>query len=77
MGSQLAHENEATFHVDVPRRIIQCFCPPSGKVCDPFGGSGTTLQAGIELGCDVTAIDIRPSQVELMKRRAMEAVSKL
>jgi len=40
-----------------------------GIVCDPFAGSGTTLQAASELGRDSIGIDLDPRNLELARQR--------
>jgi DNA modification methylase len=49
------------------------FCPPNGIVCDPFVGTATTLDASIKLGRRFIGIDLRPSQIELCRRRIRQA----
>lgn len=73
MGSNIAHDNEAAFPTKVPLFFIKSFCKPGGWVMDPFGGSGTTIQAAIETGRRFIACDLRMSQIELMKRRVRQA----
>jgi hypothetical protein len=68
-GHPLAHENEAPFPIGLPRFFIRSFCPPSGIVCDPFAGSGTTIDAAAQDGRRAVGCDVRESQVELVKRR--------
>jgi hypothetical protein len=69
MGNDLAHQNEAPYPVAVPLRFIASHCPPRGLVLDPFGGSGSTAQAAMELGRRYVASDLRLSQCELTRRR--------
>jgi DNA modification methylase len=73
LGSNISHESEAPFDEDVPRFFIKSFCPPGGIVCDPFGGSGTTLAQAIKCGRKFISIDIRQSQIDLMLRRIRQA----
>lgn len=73
MGSMIAHENEAPFPLELPEFFVQTFCPPGGRVYDPFGGSGTTVHAAIKHGRTWLASDLRPSQIDLMKRRIRQA----
>jgi len=37
--------------------IISIFCPPEGRVLDPFVGSGSTIRACIELGVDFVGFE--------------------
>ncbi len=69
MGSDLSTLNEAPYHIKVPEFFIRSFCPPGGLVMDCFGGSGTTVDAAIRTGRRFLMIDLRKSQVELMKKR--------
>jgi hypothetical protein len=69
MGSALAHENEAPFPLELPAFFILSFCPPAGVVCDPFGGSGTTIDAAVQNGRRGISCDVRESQVDLARRR--------
>lgn len=73
MGSKLSHENEAPFPESLVLRFVLSFVPPGGVVLDPFMGSGTTAAVAIKNGRDWIGIDARESQVELTKRRAIEA----
>lgn len=69
MGDDLAHENEAPFPERLAEFFIRSFCPLGGIVLDPFAGSGTTIAVAAKWGRRGIAIDIRESQVELIKRR--------
>lgn len=68
-GHDLAHENEAPMVLAVAERFVCWFVPPGGIICDPFGGSGTTLHAAMNHGRRGISCDLRQSQVELTKRR--------
>jgi len=72
LGSRFAHENEAPFPEKLAEFMIRSFCPPGGVVLDPFGGSGTTAAVAEEHGRDWITIDIRASQIDLMRRRITE-----
>ncbi len=69
MGSPYAHHNEAPFPEELPNFFIRSFCPPGGVVCDPFGGSGTCVDAAVQAGRRGISCDLRASQVELCRRR--------
>lgn len=69
MGHPLAHENEAPFPTSLVEFFVKSFCPPGGTIIDPFCGSGTTLQVGLETGRNVVGIDIRDSQTTLSMKR--------
>jgi len=72
LGSKIAHENEAPFPEALAEFMIRSFCPPDGVVLDPFAGSGTTAAAAKKLGRNYVAIDVRESQIELIRRRLEE-----
>lgn len=69
MGHVLAHENEAPFPLELPTFFVKSFAPPGGTVCDPFSGSGTTMEAAIGNGRNFIGCDIRQSQVDLALKR--------
>jgi len=69
LGDKIAHENEAPFPEALAEFMIRSFCPPNGVVCDPFAGSGTTAAVAVKTGRKYIAIDVRESQIELMRRR--------
>jgi DNA methylase len=69
MGDKIAHENEAPFPEKLAEHFIRSLCPPGGIVCDPFSGSGTTAKVATVHGRKFKAFDLRPSQVELTRRR--------
>lgn len=48
----------ATFPAAWPRLLIQKWCPDSGVVLDPFGGSGTTRTEALNLGRRAISLDI-------------------
>jgi hypothetical protein len=69
MGSELAHENEAPFPLNLAEFFVKSFCPPDGVCCDVFSGSGTVAHAAFAHGRRFVGCDVRQSQVELCKRR--------
>lgn len=73
MGSRLCHENEAPFPESLAEFFVRSFCPPGGRVLDPFCGSGTTLAVAKMHGRRGIGIDVRESQVALTLRRLAEA----
>jgi hypothetical protein len=48
---------------------------PTGTVCDPFMGSGTTGVAAVRLGRRFIGIEIEPKYFEIAKRRIIEALN--
>jgi hypothetical protein len=73
LGSKLAHVNEAPFPEKLAAFYVRSFCPPGGRVFDPFGGSGTTMKVAVANGRKFVTCDLRRSQCELMLRRYGEA----
>ncbi len=71
-GTRLKHQHPATFPDRLPYDFIQCFCPPTGIVLDPFVGSGTTVLAAIQLERNYIGIDISNDYCELAKKRLKE-----
>jgi DNA modification methylase len=56
--------HSAAFPLALPQWFIQLFTDEGDVVLDPFAGSGTTLQAAIELGRKAIGIDISAEFVE-------------
>ena len=71
-GTRLKHQHPATFPDRLPYDFIQCFCPPTGIVLDPFIGSGTTALAAIQLDRNYIGIDISKEYCELAQKRIRE-----
>jgi len=46
--------------------LLQRYVPPSGRVLDPFAGSGTTLVQALESGYDAVGVDIAAFNCLLM-----------
>jgi hypothetical protein len=69
MGDGLCHGNEAPFAEGLAEFFVRCFCPPGGTVADPFCGSGTTLAVAVASQRRALGCDLRPSQVDLARRR--------
>lgn len=73
MGSRLCHEGEAPFPEKLAEFFVQSFCPEGGIVLDCFAGSGTTGAVARRWGRRFLGCDLRESQVELSRRRILEA----
>lgn len=58
----------AAFPDALVRRCLSCGCPDSGQILDPFAGTGTVLRVGLELGHNVTGIDINPNFCKFMAK---------
>lgn len=69
MGNRLCHENEAPFPEAFAEFFVRSYCPPGGKVFDPFCGSGTVLAVAKMWGRNAIGCDIRQSQCDLVYRR--------
>jgi hypothetical protein len=59
------HSYPARLHPETARRLLERFSPPSGRVLDPFCGSGTVLVEARQLARHAFGIDANPLAVEL------------
>ena len=59
------HSYPARLHPETARRLVEAFSPPSGRVLDPFCGSGTVLVEARQAGRYAFGIDANPLAVEL------------
>lgn len=66
--------HEAEFPEELARRVIRLFCPPGGRVLDPFVGSGTTTAVAARLGYRWIGIELDPKSARLAEKRTAEAV---
>lgn len=71
-GDVFTRQNEAPFPEALAEFFVLSFCPPSGTVCDPFSGSGTTAAVAVRHGRNFTGCDLRESQVDLGLRRVAQ-----
>lgn len=55
----------APFPLELPRRLIETWCPPGGVVLDPFGGSGTTALAAVGSGRTGISLDLSAEYTRL------------
>jgi len=70
---ELALKHPALFPVELPRRLIECYLPPEGKlVLDPFCGLGSTVLAAHELGKIGLGLDINGEYVAAAQARLGE-----
>ena len=67
VGKNMGHP--AVFPVELPKFFIKLFTLEGDNVLDPFAGSGTTGLAAIELGRNVTLMDIEEKYHDVMKKR--------
>jgi site-specific DNA-methyltransferase (cytosine-N4-specific) len=61
--------HQAPFPLELPRRCILASTQPGDLVCDPFCGSGTTLEASFVHGRPSVGIDLDPRNAELARDR--------
>lgn len=59
----------AVFPVEIPRRLIKLFSFYGETVLDPFGGTGTTALAAIELGRRGVSIEQNPDYAKIIRDR--------
>jgi 16S rRNA G966 N2-methylase RsmD len=71
MGWKDATRNEAPFPEWLAEFFVRSFCPPGGRVLDPFSGSGTTVAMAVKHGRHGVGIDARESQVWLGETRLL------
>jgi len=62
-------EIKAAFPVELPRRAIELCAKPDDIVCDPFGGSGTTLIAAQISQRRAILMELDPQYCDLIVRR--------
>lgn len=55
--AHVGSRHNAAFPTDLPRRIINRWCPPEGVVLDPFGGTGTTAVVADVMGRTGISVD--------------------
>lgn len=63
----------AVFPKELPLRCIGAGCPEGGTVLDPFSGSGTTLEAAMELNRSSIGIELNPAYYQLSIERLTKA----
>ena len=55
--------------VTLMRYLVKLVTPPGGVILDPFAGSGTTVEAALDEGFEVIAIEREPSYIPLIDVR--------
>jgi hypothetical protein len=68
-GHEHASQSEAAMPPEVPERFICWFCPPGGKVLDPFCGLASTGEAALRHGRSFLGCDLREDQITAAWRR--------
>ena len=66
-GGETKHP--AAMPMALARRCLQLTTKPGGVVLDPYAGSGTTLCAARDAGCQWIGIEIKPAFVDLIETR--------
>jgi len=66
LATETGNKNHsAAYPLALPQWFIKLFTDAGDTVLDPFAGSGTTLQAALELNRSAIGIDIAPEFVEM------------
>lgn len=74
VGTNKGHP--AAFPPELPAFFIKLLSPPEGLVLDPFGGSGMTGLACVELGHDCILIDNKHDYCKIARRNIDAAVKR-
>jgi DNA modification methylase len=69
---QMRRHHPAPFPVEIPRRLIRMFSFAGDTVLDPFGGTGSTAVAALELDRNSVSVEIEPQYVALMADRLQD-----
>ncbi|ADD45889.1 DNA-methyltransferase [Stackebrandtia nassauensis] len=70
--AELNITHHAAFPLEWPRRLIIAWCPPSGTVLDPFGGTGTTALVADVLGRTGISVDASADYCRLARWRTTD-----
>lgn len=65
----LKRKHPATFPDQIPIDLINCFCPPTGLVLDPFLGSGSTAVAAKVLGRRYIGFELSQEYCDIANER--------
>jgi DNA modification methylase len=69
-GQRSRHGHFAAFPDALVETCIRAGCPDGGAVLDPFAGSGTTGVVARRLNRTADLIELNPTYVEIIKKRA-------
>ena len=70
-------QHSAAYPIALPKWFIQLFSDPGDVILDPFVGSGTTLDAAMDLGRVGVGIDVSSEFVEMCRARLRPIQSQL
>jgi DNA modification methylase len=62
--------------LELPKRLIEAYCPPGGLVCDPFAGLATAAVAAFETGRRFIGCDSDPRTYREACKELWEAVGR-
>lgn len=65
------HKYKEGFSASLVRYLLHSQDISSGKILDPFAGSGTSLFASSELGLDATGVELLPNAIEIIEVRSL------
>lgn len=68
-GNEHGLDHPAMFPLKLAEKLIPTFCRPQGTVLDPFAGSGTTLVAAKQLGCNYYGFDLVETYCAIARQR--------
>ncbi len=54
--------------LDLMKQVVR-LCEPGGVICDPFAGSGSTMQAALEMGYKAVGIELEEHNVAIIRKR--------
>jgi DNA modification methylase len=63
----------AAFPMEWPIRFVQAWCPPEGRVLDPFGGTGTVAMVARALGRTGISVDLSEDYCQLARWRCFQS----
>jgi DNA modification methylase len=69
-------QHPALFPQKLVERLLKIYTKPGDTVLDPFMGTGSTLVAATELGCQAIGFDISPEYTQLAQKRLVSNSSK-
>ena len=73
-SGNIRSEHPATFPVKLPSEYIKALTDKGDTICDPFGGSGSTLIACEQLGRRCLMMELDPHYCDVIRKRWAEFV---